>query len=115
MDTKAAKTIRKNRVRAKISGSAQRPRLSVYISNKHAVAQLIDDVSAQTLVYMSTVGVKELADKNLTEKASWLGDQIGRSAAKKKIKRVVFDRGGKKYHGRAAALAEAARKAGLQF
>jgi large subunit ribosomal protein L18 len=105
---------RHRRVRAVVSGTTERPRLSVHVSNLHIVAQLVDDVKGQTMAYASSVGHKELKG-SMTEKAEWVGTEIAKLAKTKKIKRVVFDRGGKIYHGRVAALAEAARKAGLEF
>lgn len=105
---------RKGRIRALISGSAERPRLNVSISNLHITAQLIDDATHQTLVYVTTVGQKA-ATGTMTDKAVWVGTEIATKAQADKIKAVVFDRGGKLYHGRVAALAEAARKAGLEF
>jgi large subunit ribosomal protein L18 len=75
---------------------------------------LIDDDKHQTLAYISTVGKPKLTG-TMTEKASWVGSEIGRVAKTKKIRLIVFDRGGKLYHGRIAALAEAARKEGLEF
>jgi large subunit ribosomal protein L18 len=105
---------RKARIRSVVSGSAVRPRLSVYISNLHVTAQLIDDDSHKTLAYVTTVGQKSLSG-SLTAKAEWVGTEIATQAKAAKIKAVVFDRGGKLYHGRVAALATAARKAGLEF
>ncbi len=105
---------RKGRIRSVVSGTAKRPRLSVYISNLHVTAQLIDDEAHRTLGYVTTVGQKT-ATGNLTAKATWVGEEIAKQAKTNKIKNVVFDRGGKLYHGRVAALAEAARKAGLEF
>lgn len=111
--TLPAKAQRRARVRAKITGSAERPRLSVYVSNKHVVAQLIDDVAGVTIAGVSTV--KSAAKGTLTEKAVWTGEQIAEVAKKHKVTRVVFDRGTKIYHGRLHALAEAARAKGLEF
>jgi large subunit ribosomal protein L18 len=105
---------RKGRVRSIVSGTAKRPRLSVYISNMHVTAQLIDDTTHQSLGYITTVGQKSVKG-TMTEKAAWVGTEIANKAKTAKIKTVVFDRGGKLYHGRVAALAEAARKAGLEF
>ncbi len=105
---------RKGRIRSVISGTADRPRLSVYVSNTHVVAQLIDDTSHRTLAHISTVGQKSVTG-TMTEKAAWVGTEIAGQAKTAKIKTVVFDRGGKLYHGRIAALADAARKAGLEF
>lgn len=108
------RTQRKGRIRSVINGTVKRPRLSVYISNLHVTAQLIDDTGHQSLAYVTTVGQKA-AKGTMTEKAAWVGTEIANKAKAAKIKIVVFDRGGKLYHGRVAALAEAARKAGLEF
>src|ERR1700722_5832225 len=101
------------RVRARISGTAGRPRLSVKITERHITAQLIDDNRSVTLAYVTTVGADTKG--SLTTKAVWVGEQIAGRAKTKKIKAVVFDRGGRIYHGRLHALAEAARKSGLEF
>jgi len=106
--------LRKNRVRSQISGTAQRPRLSVHVSNLHITAQLIDDEARRTLVYVSTVGQKA-ATGTMLEKAAWVGAEIAKKAKAAKLKTVVFDRGDKLYHGRVAAIAEAARNGGLEF
>src|SRR5271157_5531174 len=105
---------RKSRIRSVVSGTAQRPRLSVYVSNLHITAQLIDDTSHKTLGYVTTISQKTLKG-TMTEKATWVGGEIAQQAKNAKVKTVVFDRGGKIYHGRVAALADAARKAGLEF
>ena len=105
---------RKNRIRSVVSGTVKRPRLSVFVSNSNVTAQLIDDEAGKTLAYVSTVGSKA-AKGSLSEKAAWVGTEIAGKAKQAKIKTVVFDRGGKLYHGRVAALADAARKAGLEF
>ncbi len=105
---------RKGRIRALISGTAKRPRLNVHISNLHITAQLIDDSAHKTIAHVTTVGQKA-ATGTMTERAAWVGNEIAVKAKAAKIKSVVFDRGGKLYHGRVAALAEAARKAGLEF
>lgn len=104
---------RRARVRAKVSGTPVRPRLSVKISLAHVIAQLIDDTTGQTLAYATTVG-KDIKG-SMTDKAVWVGEQIAEAGKAKKIKQVTFDRGGRIYHGRLHALAEAARKAGLEF
>lgn len=109
----ANKNLRKNRVRAKVSGTAERPRLTVTISNLHVSAQIIDDVAQKTLVAATTVGAK--AKGNKTELAAKIGAEIAKKAKKAKISTVVFDRNGRKYAGRLSALAEAARKEGLEF
>jgi large subunit ribosomal protein L18 len=104
---------RRARVRAKVSGTPERPRLSVKVSLRHIVAQLIDDTKGVTLGYVTTVGSD--AKGTMTERATWVGEQIAAQAKGKKIKQVVFDRNGRIYHGRLHALAEAARNAGLEF
>jgi large subunit ribosomal protein L18 len=106
-------TLRKNRVRAKVSGTSDRPRLTVFISNKHISAQLIDDVKGVTVVSSTTVGTKQTG--NMTEQAAFVGSDIAKKAKKAKINSVVFDRNGRQYAGRLAALADAARKEGLEF
>ena len=106
------------RIRNRISGTAQKPRLAVFRSNNHMYAQLIDDTTATTLVSASTLqkDVKaELEKTNDTKAAAYLGTVIAKKALEKGIKEVVFDRGGFIYHGKIAALADAAREAGLEF
>lgn len=105
---------RRSRVRARVSGTSERPRLSVRISLRHIIAQIIDDSKGRSLVYVSTVGAKD-ASGTMTEKAAWAGKEVAELAKNAKIKRVVFDRNGRIYHGRLHALAEAARGAGLEF
>jgi large subunit ribosomal protein L18 len=105
--------LRKLRVRAKISGTAIKPRLSVTISNKHVSAQLIDDVAATTLAAATTVGTKQTG--TITEQCVAIGSDIAKKAKKAKINAVVFDRNGRQYAGRLKALADAARKEGLEF
>lgn len=105
---------RKGRVRAKISGTSERPRLTVTISNKNVSAQIVDDSKHSTLAYATTTGQKSTG-QNLTEKAAWTGEQIAKQAKSAKIKQVVFDRNGRLYHGRVKALADAARAGGLEF
>lgn len=105
---------RKNRIRATVSGTTERPRLSVHISNTNVSAQLIDDATHKTVASVTTVGSK-VAKGTLTEKATWVGAEIAASAKKAKVTAVVFDRSGRKYHGRIKALADAAREKGLEF
>ena len=107
------KIYRAKRTRAKIHGTADRPRLSVFFSNQHIVAQIINDDNGKTLVYATTVGSKLTGTK--TEKAAKIGEEIAKKAKTAKIKKVVFDRGSKLYAGRMRALADAARKEGLEF
>lgn len=117
-DKNKARLKRHLRVRKKISGTTQRPRLSVFRSSKHIYAQLIDDVSGVTLASASTVD-KELAGQvgngGSVEAARKVGELIAKRATAKGHENVVFDRGGYLYHGRVQALADAAREAGLQF
>jgi len=107
------KEYRAARTRAKIHGTAERPRLTVHFSNLHITAQVIDDDKKTTLAYATTVGAKMTGTK--TEKAALIGTEIAKKAKAKKVKKVVFDRGAKLYAGRMNALAEAARKEGLEF
>lgn len=104
--------VRQIRIRAKISGTSEKPRLSVFKSNKYIYAQLIDDAKGTTLA--SSEG-KLVKAKNKTEQAKLVGADIAKKAGEKKIKEVVFDRGGYIYTGRVKALAESAREAGLKF
>lgn len=104
---------RANRTRSKIHGTAERPRLTVHISNKHIIAQIIDDDKQATLAYATTIGSKLTG--TMTEKATKIGSEIAKSAKKAKVEKVVFDRGSKLYAGRMSALADAARKEGLEF
>lgn len=105
---------RKQRIRSTVSGTTERPRLAVFVSNMHITAQIIDDTTHSTLAYVSTVGGKDLP-QTMTARAEWVGAEIGKKAKSVKVKQVVFDRGGRAYHGRVKALADAARKAGLEF
>ncbi|MBR0488259.1 50S ribosomal protein L18 [Candidatus Saccharibacteria bacterium] len=105
--------MRANRTRAKIHGTAERPRLSVHFSNLHVTAQIIDDDKKTTLAYATTVGAKMTGSRS--EKAAKIGAEIAKKAKTAKISKVVFDRGSKLYAGRMSALADAARKEGLEF
>lgn len=108
------RALRQNRIRSTVSGTAERPRLSVYISNTNVSAQIIDDTAKKTLVAVTTANDK-VAKGTLTEKAAWVGAEIATKAKAAKVTKVVFDRAGRKYHGRIKALAEAAREKGLEF
>ncbi|MBI5827189.1 MAG: 50S ribosomal protein L18 [Deltaproteobacteria bacterium] len=107
---------RKSRVRKKVRGTQQRPRLNVYRSNKHIYAQIVDDASGVTLAASSS-NSKDFADADVkkSETAKKVGEKIARLALEKGIDCVVFDRSGYLYHGRIKALAEGAREAGLKF
>lgn len=116
VDRKANREKRHLRVRKKISGTPERPRLSVYRSEKNIYAQIIDDINGITLVSASTLD-KELNLKvgGNKETAKLVGELISKRALEKGINEVVFDRGGYVYHGRIQSLADAAREAGLKF
>jgi large subunit ribosomal protein L18 len=106
------------RIRNRFSGTAERPRLAVFRSNKHMYAQIIDDTVGNTLVAASTLEKEikgELEQTDTVDAAAYLGTVIAKRAIEKGIKEVVFDRGGFIYQGKIAALAEAAREAGLEF
>lgn len=105
---------RQSRIRSTVSGTTERPRLSVYISNTNVSAQIIDDTAHKTLVAVTTANNKAVTG-TLTEKAAWVGAEIATKAKNAKLSKVVFDRSGRKYHGRIKALAEAAREKGLEF
>lgn len=107
------KMLRKGRVRSTVKGTAERPRLSVTISNVHVSAQIIDDAKGHTVASATTVGTKQAG--TMTEKCAWVGTEIAKKAKKAKVTSVVFDRNGRAYAGRLHALADAARKEGLEF
>lgn len=109
----ANKTRRAERVRRTVIGTADRPRLSVTISNRHVSAQVIDDATGKTLVSSTTVNAKKTG--TLSEQAAWIGEDIAKKAVKAKIKQVVLDRNGRAYQMRLNALATAARENGLEF
>ena len=114
-DRKLERTRRHKRVRTKISGTAERPRLCVYRSNSNLYVQIIDDVAGNTIVSASTLD-KEVKTKHANkEAAKEVGTLIAKRATEKKITEVVFDRGGYIYHGVVKELAEAAREGGLKF
>lgn len=112
---KLAKELRKTRIRAKAQGTSEKPRLSVYRSNRFIYAQIIDDSKRKTLVGVSekNLSLKEKVKKS--DKSKELGLLLAKKALDKKIKEVVFDRGSYRYHGRVKQLAEGAREGGLKF
>ena len=113
MITRQNRIQRHKRIRTKISGTKSRPRLSVFRSNKHLHLQLIDDVSGKTLVSASTKEVKDVKTKEAQARSA--GKLVAEKALQSGIKEAVFDRGGNKFHGRVAKVAEGAREAGLKF
>ena len=114
-DTKAQRLKRHKRVRSKVSGTPERPRLNVFRSEKNIYAQIIDDVAGNTLVAASTVEKGFDGNGGNCEAAKKIGAAVAERALQKGIEEVVFDRGGYIYHGRVQALAEGAREAGLKF
>jgi large subunit ribosomal protein L18 len=113
-----ARARRQSRVRQKISGTAERPRLNVYRSLSQMYAQVIDDGAGRTMASASTLEAdvqKRAEGLNKTEQAKLVGALIAERARAKGVQQVIFDRGGYRYHGRVRALAEAARQAGLEF
>jgi large subunit ribosomal protein L18 len=96
-----------------VSGTTERPRLVVHISNRHIEAQLVDDTKGQTLAHATTVGSKTTG--TMSEKAVTIGAEIAKKAKAKKVTKVVLDRHGRLYHGRIKVLADSAREAGLEF
>ena len=120
MDAKTrriARVRRHSRVRKKVSGTAERPRLAVYRSNRHIYVQLIDDRTAATLAAASDAEIEgaDEGDEGKTRRAKEVGKLIADRAKGAGIDRVVFDRGGRRFHGRVAAVAEGAREGGLQI
>jgi large subunit ribosomal protein L18 len=112
-----ARLKRKKRIRKKMSGTPQRPRLCVFRSKKHIYAQIVDDASGNTLAAASTRD-KAMAGVSASGKkgsAAWVGKTVGQRALEKGIKQVVFDRNGFMYHGRVKAVSDGAREAGLDF
>jgi large subunit ribosomal protein L18 len=113
-----ARERRHRRVRSNVSGTAERPRLSVFRSLRHITAQVIDDTRGCTLASASTLDTDleaQVQDMKKTEQAKLVGKTLAERAQKAGVKAVVFDRGGYKYHGRVKALAEASREGGLDF
>ncbi len=118
IDKKSRFAKRRIRIRGRVSGTGERPRLAVAKTNKNTYAQIIDDEKRITLTAVSslTKDIKDkIAGKNKTEEATMIGEMLARKAISEGIKKVAFDRGGNVYHGRIKALADAARKAGLEF
>jgi large subunit ribosomal protein L18 len=118
VDTRLARKRRHVRVRARVMGTATRPRLCVFRSLNHIYAQIVDDSAGHTLVSASSLDAEirdKVTGKKKTESAELVGSLVAQHALNKGIKQIAFDRGGYKYHGRVKALAEAARKAGLDF
>jgi large subunit ribosomal protein L18 len=116
-DKKKIRFKRKLKIRAKVKGTPERPRLCVFKSNANIFVQIIDDTNGKTLVSVSTVD-KDLAKENLSANvtsAKRIGELIAKKAISKNIKKVVFDRSGYLYHGKIKVLADAAREAGLEF
>ncbi len=114
----AARVKRHYRIRNKINGTAAKPRLAVFRSNQHMYAQVIDDTVGNTIVAASTLEAEvalKAANTNTVEAARAVGEAVAKKALDKGISEVVFDRGGYIFHGKVAALAEAAREAGLKF
>lgn len=112
--TKLNQARRAFRSRHRTKGTTERPRLSVNVSNRHVSAQIIDDSKSKTLAAVTTVGQKSVG-KTATDRSEWVGAEIAKKAKTAKVKKVVFDRGSRLYHGRVKALADAARKEGLEF
>ena len=115
LTTRQARERRHRRVRGRIEGTAERPRLVVFRSNRGIEAQLVDDLAGKTLAAASWLNLKKSFKGNKTEQAAEVGKLLAANAKKAKIERVVFDRGGYLYHGRVKALAEGAREGGLSF
>ena len=115
LTVRQARERRHRRVRAKVSGTAERPRLVVRRSNRGIEAQLVDDLEGKTLAYASHLGVKKGFKGTKSEQAAEVGKQLAAAAKTAGIETVVFDRGGYLYHGRVKALADGAREGGLSF
>jgi large subunit ribosomal protein L18 len=113
----AAHQRRQRRVRKKVSGTPERPRLAVFRSNRHISVQVIDDVAGTTLVAASSYegDLRAVGSTGAVSAATAVGKLVGERAKAAGVSTVVFDRGGNRYHGRVAALADAAREAGLEF
>lgn len=112
-DKQVSRLTKKVRIRKKVNGTEERPRLCVFRSGKHMYAQVIDDVSGNTVLAASSLSIE--TDKSGKDLAFLVGQEIAKKAISKNIKNVVFDRNGFLYHGRVKALADGAREAGLSF
>ena len=110
----ANRGLRKQRIRARVQGTTERPRLTVFISNRHISAQIIDDSKQHTIASSTTTTAKD-ATGSLATKAAWVGSDIAKKAKKAGVKAATFDRNGRQYQARLKALADAARKEGLEF
>jgi large subunit ribosomal protein L18 len=115
LTTRQARERRHRRIRGKVAGTAERPRLAVFRSNKGIFAQLVDDESGRTLAGASWLGLPKSFKGNRIEQAAEVGKAVAAAAKKAGIETVVFDRGGYLYHGRVKALADGAREGGLKF
>jgi large subunit ribosomal protein L18 len=115
MNKKEQRKKRHARIRAKVKGTAQCPRLSVFRSNAHIYAQMINDQNNRVLIGLSDLNLKHSKSLKKVESAREVGKKLAKQAIDKKIYRAVFDRGGYKYHGRVKALADGAREGGLRF
>jgi large subunit ribosomal protein L18 len=115
LTTREARLRRHRRIRGKVSGTSERPRLVVFRSNKGISAQLVDDLARRTLAAASWVGLKKSFKGTKTEQATEVGKLLAANAKQAGIETVVFDRGGYLYHGRVKALADGAREGGLNF
>ncbi|GAB4402186.1 MAG: 50S ribosomal protein L18 [Anaerolineales bacterium] len=118
VDTAKAREIRHRRVRATVKGTSARPRLNVFRSNQHIYAQIIDDTIGHTLVSASTIDAEirpKLGSLSKTEQAKLVGQTLAKRALAIGVKKVVFDRGGYRYHGRVKSLADGSREGGLEF
>jgi large subunit ribosomal protein L18 len=115
LTTRQARERRHRRVRGRIEGTAERPRLAVFRSNRGIEAQLVDDLAGRTLAAAGWLNLKKSFKGSKTEQAAEVGKLLAANAKKAKIETVVFDRGGYLYHGRVKALAEGAREGGLRF
>jgi large subunit ribosomal protein L18 len=115
LEKTVARSRRHRRVRGRVSGTAERPRLAVFRSNAGIYAQLVDDLEARTLASASSLGLPKSFKGTKSEQAAEVGKRLAAAGKKAGVERVVFDRGGYLYHGRVKALADGAREGGLQF